>query len=220
VASTSDAADRRDRLVEVFHDARACERCPLAATRTQVVFGSGNADAELMFIGEAPGAREDEQGLPFVGRAGELLNQLIGEIGLRREDVFVANTVKCRPPGNRDPLPAEIEACNPYLQKQIDLIQPSVIATLGNFATKLVTASPAGITRVRGRPQQHVIAGREVTVVPLFHPAAALRTPKLVDDLRADMRVIADLLGRQPEAAPAPVRGAEAQPGLFGATAT
>jgi DNA polymerase len=189
------AAERRERLVDVFHEAQDCTRCPLAATRIKVVFGAGNADAELMFIGEAPGAREDEQGLPFVGRAGELLNQLIGEIGLRRDDVFIANTVKCRPPGNRDPLPAEIEACNPYLQHQIELIEPSVIATLGNFATKLVTQNPAGITRVRGRPQRHRIAGRDVTVVPLFHPAAALRTPKLAEDLRADLAVIAELLG-------------------------
>ena len=187
-----------------------------------MVFGAGNADADLMFIGEAPGAREDEQGLPFVGRAGELLNQLIGEIGLKREYVFIANTVMCRPPGNRDPLPAEIEACNPYLQSKIELIQPSVIATLGNFATKLITQSPAGITRVRGRPQQHRIAGREVTVVPLFHPAAALRTPKLVEDLRADMAVIAELLGG--EANPSEPNAGEARPaqvrapqlGLFG----
>ena len=191
---TADAAERRERLVEVFHQARSCVRCPLAETRTQVVFGAGNADADLMFIGEAPGAREDEQGLPFVGRAGGLLNQLIGEIGLERSDVFIANTVKCRPPGNRDPMPAEIEACRPYLERQIELIEPTVIATLGNFATKLITGKPDGITRVRGRAQKHTLGGRELTVVPLFHPAAALRTPKLVGDLRTDMGLISELL--------------------------
>ena len=137
-----------------------------------------------MFIGEAPGAREDEQGLPFVGRAGALLGELIAGIGLTRDDVFIAKRSSAGRRGNRDPLPAEIEACRPYLEQQIELIEPRVIATLGNFATKLITQSPTGITRVRGTPQSHRIADRTSTVVPLFHPAAALRTPKLVDQLR------------------------------------
>ena len=137
-----------------------------------------------MFIGEAPGAEEDRQGLPFVGRAGQLLDQLLGEVGLRREDVFIANILKSRPPGNRDPQPEEIEACWPYLERQIQLIEPRVIATLGNFATKKITGSQTGITRVSGTPQVHELGGRTVFVLPLFHPAAALRTPSVLETLR------------------------------------
>jgi uracil-DNA glycosylase len=158
------------------------------------VFGNGNADAELMFIGEAPGAEEDRQGLPFVGRAGQLLDQLLGGIGMSREDVFVANILKSRPPGNRDPQPEEIEACWPYLERQIQLIEPRVIATLGNFATKKITGSQTGITRVRGTPQVHAIAGRTVFIFPLLHPAAALRTPSLVETLREDFAKLPGLL--------------------------
>ena len=136
----------------MWRQASTCTRCPqLAETRQTVVFGSGNADADLMFVGEAPGAREDEQGLPFVGQAGRLLDQLLGEIGLERGDVFIANTLKCRPPGNRDPLPGEIDACQDYLFRQLELIEPRVVCTLGNFATKLLRADPAtGITRLHG----------------------------------------------------------------------
>ena len=141
-----------------------------------------------MFIGEAPGAEEDRQGLPFVGRAGQLLTQLLGEIGLRREDVFIANILKSRPPGNRDPQPEEIEACWPYLERQIELIEPRVIATLGNFATKKITGSQTGITRVSGTPQVHELGGRTVFVLPLFHPAAALRTPVGAGDAARALR--------------------------------
>src|SRR3954470_11739994 len=131
------ADERREELKAVFQIAKDCTRCPqLAATRTTVVFGAGNADADLMFVGEAPGANEDKQGVPFVGQAGRLLETLLGEIGLARSDVFIANVLKCRPPGNRDPLPAEIEACEGYLFQQVELIRPRVICTLGNFATK------------------------------------------------------------------------------------
>jgi DNA polymerase len=158
------------------------------------VFGNGNANADLMFIGEAPGAEEDRQGLPFVGRAGQLLDQLLGGIGLTREDVFVANILKSRPPGNRDPQPDEIEACWPYLERQIQLIEPRVIATLGNFATKKITGSQTGITRVRGTPQVHALAGRTVFVFPLLHPAAALRTPSLVETLREDFAKLPGLI--------------------------
>src|ERR671921_1030781 len=133
------AEERREELKEVWRQAQACTRCPqLASTRTTVVFGAGNADADLMFVGEAPGANEDKQGLPFVGQAGKLLDTLLGEIGLARADVFVANVLKCRPPGNRDPLPGEIDACQDYLFRQIELIEPRVVCTLGNFATKLL----------------------------------------------------------------------------------
>src|SRR5579875_3076010 len=133
-----DPDERRELLKIVYQEASVCVACPLHETRARVVFGSGNADADLMFVGEAPGANEDQQGLPFVGQAGKLLSKLLEEIGLRREDVFVANTLKCRPPGNRDPYPNEIDACSDYLHRQVDLIQPAVICTLGNFATKLL----------------------------------------------------------------------------------
>ena len=150
----SSAAERREALKEVFSRASVCERCPeLAATRKTVVFGSGNADAELMFIGEAPGASEDEQGIPFVGRAGKLLEKLLVEVGLERSEVFVANTLQCRPPGNRDPLPIELENCHEYLLRKVELIQPTVICTLGNFSTKLLRGDPTGITRLHGQPQ-------------------------------------------------------------------
>ncbi len=144
--------------------------------RTRVVFGAGNADADLMFVGEAPGKNEDLQGKPFVGQAGQLLDRLLEEIGMDRSQVFIANVLKCRPPGNRDPLPDEIDECKPYLMRQIQLIEPKMICTLGNFATKTITGSPMGITKVCGRPQQREIAGLDLTVYPLFHPAAALRS--------------------------------------------
>lgn len=204
---------RRERLVEVYREVSRCARCPLHQTRTKAVFGAGNADADLMFVGEAPGAEEDRQGLPFVGRAGQLLNTLLAEIGLRREDVFIANVLKSRPPGNRDPQPDEIEACWPYLERQIQLIQPRVIATLGNFATKKLTGNPAGITRVRGTPQVHQIAGRTVFVYPLLHPAAALRTPAMADALRSDFAKLPDLLAEPlPELEPQPGAGSEQEP--------
>ncbi len=154
--SPGSAAERREALKGVFEQAQACVRCPeLAATRKTVVFGAGNADADLMFVGEAPGASEDEQGLPFVGAAGKLLEKLLGEIGMARADVFIANTLKCRPPGNRDPQPAEIENCREYLYRQVELIQPRVICTLGNFSTKLLREDPTGITRLHGQPEVH-----------------------------------------------------------------
>jgi uracil-DNA glycosylase len=216
----SDAAARREQLLDVFRETRSCTRCPLHATRTKVVFGAGDADADLMFVGEAPGAEEDRQGLPFVGRAGQLLSQLLAGIGLSRDDVFITNVLKSRPPGNRDPQPAEIEACHPYLMRQVQLIEPRVIATLGNFATKLITGSRVGITRVRGTPQVHEIAGRTVFVMPLLHPAAALRTPSLVEVLEGDFRALAELTGQEPPGSETPdALAAEPEPnqlGLFG----
>ncbi|HYH53251.1 MAG TPA: uracil-DNA glycosylase [Solirubrobacterales bacterium] len=188
------AAERRQGLVELFKEVQGCTRCPLYETRTKAVFGSGNADADLMFVGEAPGAEEDRQGLPFVGRAGQLLNQMLEEIGLSREEVFIANVLKNRPPGNRDPQPLEIEACKPYLFEQVRLIEPRVLCTLGNFSTKLLSGSPTGITRVRGTPQVHEFGGRTVFLLPLFHPAAALRTPAVKEQLRADFATIPELL--------------------------
>jgi len=192
------AAERREELIGVYREVQKCTRCPLHETRTKTVFGAGNADAELIFVGEAPGAEEDRQGLPFVGRAGQLLNQLLGEIGLSRGDVFIANVLKSRPPGNRDPQPAEIEACEPYLFEQVRLIEPKVVCTLGNFATKLLTGNPTGITRVRGTPQVHRLGARPVHLLPLLHPAAALRTPAMMEALREDFATIPALLAGPP----------------------
>lgn len=201
--SAADAAARREELVALYKEVSKCTKCPLHETRTKAVFGAGNADADLMFVGEAPGAEEDRQGLPFVGRAGQLLNQLLEEIGLSREDVFIANVLKSRPPGNRDPQPTEIAACEPYLFEQVRLIEPRVVCTLGNFATKLLTGSPTGITKVRGTPQAHELGGRMVFMLPLFHPAAALRTPAVKETLRGDFATIPELL-RRPAPAPLP----------------
>lgn len=203
------SADRREQLKAVYEQARSCARCPeLAATRTQVVFGAGNADADLMFVGEAPGANEDRQGLPFVGQAGRLLDQLLREIGLARDDVFVTNTLKCRPPGNRDPHPAEIDSCRDYLMRQLELVEPRVVCTLGNFATKLLRGDPTGVTRVHGREEVRVIGRRAVRLYPLFHPAAALYTPRMLDVLRTDFARIPELL-----ALPAPPQpGPRAEP--------
>jgi DNA polymerase len=194
--------ERREDLVRLYHEVRDCRRCPLSETRTNTVFGMGNADADLMFVGEAPGAEEDRQGKPFVGRAGKLLDQLLAEVGLdRMRDTFVANVLKSRPPGNRDPQPDEIEACRPYLETQIQLIEPLVICTLGNFATKLLTGSPVGITRCCGRPQDRELGGRPVVIYPLFHPAAALRTPQVLEQLRGDFARIPELLEHERERA-------------------
>ena len=197
MAAARSAAERREELVALYQRLKDCHDCPLKATRTKLVFGAGNADAEVMFVGEAPGAQEDLQGLPFVGRAGQLLNDLLHEIGLDRDDVFIANTLKCRPPGNRDPLPEEIEECTPHLIEQIRLIQPKVICTLGNFATKLLSGRPTGITKCCGIPQHREIAGLPVVLYPLFRPAAALRTPATKERLRADMAKLPELIEEQ-----------------------
>ena len=190
----------------MWRQAQACTKCPqLAGTRQTVVFGSGNADADLMFIGEAPGANEDKQGLPFVGQAGRLLDQLLGEIGLTRAEVFVVNTLKCRPPGNRDPLPQEIDACQDYLFRQLELIEPRVVCTLGNFATKLLRGDPGtGITRLHGREEIRRIGPRRVRLYPIYHPAAALYTPKMLETLREDFSGIPALLALDPPPQPEP----------------
>jgi uracil-DNA glycosylase family 4 len=209
---SASAAKRREKLVELYKEVQRCEKCPLHETRTKVVFGAGNADADLMFVGEAPGAEEDRQGLPFVGRAGQLLNQLLEEIGLSREEVFIANVLKNRPPGNRDPLPPEIQACEPWLWQQVQLIEPRVVCSLGNFSTKLLTGSQTGITKVRGTPQVHELGGRMVYLLPLFHPAAALRTPAVKETLRADFATIPELLQRPlPDPVPSAEEMAEAE---------
>src|SRR5207248_6686115 len=202
-----------------------CTKCALAQGRTQVVFGSGDPNADLMFVGEAPGFHEDQQGVPFVGAAGKLLEQLLAGIGLTRADVYIANVLKCRPPGNRDPMPEEIEACEGHLFRQIELIRPRVVATLGNFATKLLSGKPLGITRVHGVEQEVVLGGNRVLLYPLFHPAAALYTPRMLEVLEADFRRLPELLGAATapvtpvvEVVPAPARAPEpeaVQLGLF-----
>jgi uracil-DNA glycosylase len=209
--STTDATEatqRREQLKAVYEQARGCVACQLHETRTQVVFGAGNADADLMFIGEAPGADEDRLGLPFVGRAGKLLDQLLGEIGLERSDVFIANTLKCRPPGNRDPYPNEIESCSGYLRRQVELIEPKVICTLGNFSTKLLREDSTGISRLHGRDEIRMIGNRAIRLLPLYHPAAALYTPSNLQTLRDDFARIPELLALdappQPELGEAP----------------
>jgi uracil-DNA glycosylase family 4 len=198
------AVERRDALKRVYAQTQACTLCPeLADTRKNVVFGSGNADSDLMFVGEAPGASEDDQGIPFVGQAGKLLEKLLGEIGLQRNDVFIANVLKCRPPGNRDPLPLEIENCREYLYDQVQLIEPKVICTLGNFATKLLRDDPTGITKLHGQPELLAVGQRMVRLYPIFHPAAALYTPRMLQTLREDFVRLPELLAmpapEQPE---------------------
>jgi DNA polymerase len=159
-------------LVALEEEARTCVRCPLSKGRTQVVFGVGNPEADLVFVGEGPGEQEDLQGEPFVGKSGKFLDKLIlEEIGLTRHDFYVCNTVKCRPPGNRDPLPAELSACRPFLDQQLELVDPKVVVTLGNFATKQLLDTTEGITKVRGR----MYPFRRGVLVPTFHPAAVLR---------------------------------------------
>jgi DNA polymerase len=209
-----------------------CERCPLAATRGQVVFGAGDPDAELMLVGEAPGYHEDQGGEPFAGQTGELLERLLQGIGMQRDEVYLANVLKCRPPQNRDPLEAEIASCEPHLFRQIELIRPRVVATLGNFATRLLSGRPFGITKVHGQEHEVALAAATVVLYPLYHPAAALYTPSMLRALEEDFARIPALLGRpapeprpaavlEPDALPVPaaqeehVRGNAVQLGLF-----
>ncbi len=199
------SVSRRDELEAYAAGAAGCTRCRLAAGRTQVVFGVGNPDADLMFVGEAPGFHEDQQGYPFVGQAGKLLDRLLAGIGLDRGQVYIANVLKCRPPGNRDPQPDEIQACEGHLFRQMELIEPRVVATLGNFATKLLSGKPHGITRVHGTAQETTLGGRRVVLYPLFHPAAALYTPAMLRTLEEDFRRLPALLAPEAPAAPAAV---------------
>jgi uracil-DNA glycosylase family 4 len=200
-----DATERRAELQRLSQEWASCTLCPLSESRTQVVVGSGDPNAALMFVGEAPGFHEDRQGVPFVGQAGKLLEGLLGEIGLSREQVYIANVLKCRPPGNRDPQPNEIEACERHLFAQVELVSPTVICTLGNFATKLLSGRPDGITRVHGKPQPCRIGRSEVQLFPIYHPAAALYTPTMLETLREDFKRLPALLsGRFPADEPAP----------------
>jgi uracil-DNA glycosylase len=200
VAADPEALSRREALAAYAAGTAGCTKCRLASGRTQVVFGVGDPNADLMFVGEAPGFHEDKQGYPFVGQAGKLLDQLLGGIGLSREQVYIANVIKCRPPGNRDPQPDEIEACEAHLFRQLELIRPKVVATLGNFATKLLSGKSHGITRVHGRPQETTLRGRPVLLYPLYHPAAALYTPAMLRTLEDDFARLPGLL--EEEASP------------------
>ena len=187
-------------LEAVAAEAAGCTRCRLHESRTQVVFGQGDPHADLMFVGEAPGFHEDRQGIPFVGPSGQLLNRLLEGIGLRRQEVYIANVVKSRPPGNRDPLPDEIAACRPWLDAQVRLVDPKVVLTLGNFAAKTLLETTTGITRLRGRT--YPFQGR--VLLPTFHPAAALHAqgrrtagPSPLEAMEDDFRVLAELLAAQ-----------------------
>jgi DNA polymerase len=211
------------RAIDVVRDqALTCTRCRLAQGRTQVVWADGNLDADLLFIGEAPGFHEDQQGRAFVGAAGQLLDRLLAEIGLDRTGAAIVNVIKCRPPGNRDPLPDEIESCRPYLEAQLAHMRPVVIVTLGNFATRFILEQPIGITRARG----HQYHRRGAVVIPTFHPAAALRGGRFgglspIDAIRQDFQLIKAVLeeARAPAAVPAggarPHDEEAAQLGLF-----
>lgn len=179
-------ADAEARLAELAAQAAVCTACRLSEGRTQAVFADGSAAADIMFIGEGPGYHEDRRGLPFVGKAGMLLDRLLGEAGLDRRGVYIANVVKCRPPNNRDPRPDEIEACKRFLVEQIRLVDPAVVMTMGNFSTKLLLKTSAGITRMRGKAFPWW--GR--VVIPTFHPAAALRSgPAMVETVRGDLEL-------------------------------
>ena len=187
-------SDRAAHLLEEAGRAAGCTRCTLRAGRTQVVFGEGDPDADLALVGEAPGFHEDREGIPFAGRARELLARLLGGVGLSLDEVYLATVLKCRPPGNRDPLPEESAACEPYLYRQLDLVQPRVVATLGSFATALLSGRALGITRVHGQEQAVTLGGRRVTLYPLYHPAAALYTPTMLEVLERDVARLPELL--------------------------
>jgi DNA polymerase len=180
-----------DILDELGEVATRCTACSLAEGRTNVVFGAGAPDAEVLIVGEAPGQQEDQMGIPFVGRSGQLLTRLLGEIELQRDDIYITNVVKCRPPGNRDPRPDEITACKGYLKRQIEIIDPKVVITLGNFSTKLLLQTTTGITRMRGRAYEWW--GR--FLIPTFHPAAALRGGDgVTNDIRADLAIVRNII--------------------------
>lgn len=190
--------------------ALGCLRCPLSQSRTQVVWADGNLDSDILFIGEAPGFHEDKEGRPFVGAAGQLLDKLLGEVGLDRTQVAIVNVLKCRPPGNRDPHPDEIEACRPYLEGQLDHMQPRVIITLGNFATRFIIGEPIGITKARGRRYSF----RGAAVIPTFHPAAALRGGRFggiapIDAIRQDLQMARSVIDAPPPTPPAPAARGE-----------
>jgi DNA polymerase len=189
-----ESSARRVELSRSTEEWADCRDCRLSQGRTMVVVGDGNVAAELMFVGEAPGFHEDKQGIPFVGQAGGMLDELLGLIGLARSDCYIANVIKCRPPGNRNPQPDEIKACEGKLYRQIAIVQPRVIATLGNFSTRLLSGRQHGVSRVHGQARRTTLGGLQVVLYPLYHPAAALYNPRLRPELEADVRRIPALL--------------------------
>jgi len=197
-----DALARAQALTTYAAETATCVRCTLSETRNRVVFGSGDPDADLMLIGEAPGFQGDQGGAPFAGQAGELLERLLNGIGLGCDDVYVANVLKCRPPQNRDPLESEIGACEPHLFRQVELVRPRVVATLGNFATRLLSGRPHGITHVHGQEHEVTLGATTVVLFPLYHPAAALYTPSMLRALEDDFARLPALLGRDVPAVP------------------
>jgi uracil-DNA glycosylase len=204
----TDSGADAERLLRA--EAEGCQRCPqLASGRTQVVFASGPVDAEVMFIGEAPGASEDREGVPFVGASGRLLDQLLEGIELSRDDVYIANVLKCRPPENRDPRSDEIANCFSYLERQVEIVAPTVVVTLGNSSTKLLRADDTGISKIRGQAEICEIGSRTVWLLPVFHPAAALYRRPNLELLSADFKLLPELVGR---GAPAQVDAAEPPP--------
>jgi DNA polymerase len=194
-AHTSDSRSSngpRESLSDIRADIGDCQRCQLAAGRKTIVFGQGHPQARLMFVGEAPGADEDEQGLAFVGKAGQLLTKIIEAIGMKREDVFIANVLKCRPPGNRNPEPDEIIQCQPFLERQIESIRPEVLVGLGKFGAHWLLKTAEPITRLRGRLGEY----KGIKVMPTYHPAYLLRNPGAKKEVWEDMKVVRDLLAR------------------------
>jgi uracil-DNA glycosylase family 4 len=188
---SGETGDAAPILHSIREDLGDCTRCKLHRLgRTQVVFGVGNPNADLMFVGEAPGGDEDIQGIPFVGRAGQLLTKIIEAIGLKRDDVYIANVIKCRPPGNRNPEPDEVETCEPFLFRQIDAIAPKVIVALGTFAAKALLKTNDPISRLRGRVYDY----RGAKLIPTFHPAFLLRSPERKRDVWDDMKKVRVLL--------------------------
>lgn len=210
-----DALARAQALSAYAAETIGCERCALATTRSRVVFGSGDPAAGLMLVGEAPGYQEDQGGDWFVGQAGELLERLLDGIGLARGDVYVANVLKCRPPQNRDPHESEIVSCEPHLFRQVALVRPRVVATLGTFATRLLSGRPHGITRVHGQELEVALGATTVTLFPLYHPAAALYTPSMLRALEDDVARLPVLLGRK-EAVPVALPPEREIPALVG----
>lgn len=196
--------ERRGRLGALRDEARGCTRCPqLAAARTTVVFGSGDPDADVLLVGEAPGWNEDQQGLPLVGAAGRLLAELLADVGLRRDEVYVTTVLKCRPPSNRDALAEELANCRSWLERQVELVRPKVVCTLGTVPTKLLRGRPDGIKAARGRVEVVAIGDRAVRLLPLTHPVAALYQGRLADQLRTDLALLPGLIAQPDPPQPA-----------------
>jgi DNA polymerase len=189
--SAGPAPGKRELLEQLREEIGDCRLCPLSAGRNKVVFGSGNPDAQLVFVGEAPGRDEDLQGEAFVGKAGQLLTRIIDAMGLSRSDVYICNVIKCRPPGNRDPLPSEIEICEPFLERQLEILDPKIICTLGSFAARTLLRTEERISRLRGRVLEH----NGIPLVPTYHPSYLLRNPHAKRDVWEDIQKIMGILG-------------------------